>query len=153
MKYLTVIIFILMASIGGYWYGFAVGFSQATTFQMSHDALDGIEAIRALRYNAEVDPKDFHEARINESLVTYGKYLEKDYWALPGLYSADSMIKQSFSMVASYRRENPRVLEGIEYAPSDQAFKDTEEYQLLDQELREQLEKEESYFKRAMEAQ
>ncbi len=153
MKYLAVIIFILVSSVGGYWYGFSVGFSQATTYQISKDALHGIDAIRALKYNAEVDAKDLHEVRINESLVTYGKYLEMPHWALPGLYSADSIIRQSFSLVTSYRRENPRIVEGIEYAPSNQVIKETEEYQLLDQELREQLENEESYFNRAMEAQ
>jgi hypothetical protein len=153
MKYLAVILCILVASIGGYWYGYAVGYLQATIFQMSDDALREIDAIRELQFNPEVDAKDLHEIRINKSLIAYGKYLETAPWALPGFYSADPVIKQSFSFVTLYRKENPRVVNGIEYAPFNRAYKETEEYQLLEQDWKERTENDESYFKRAMEAQ
>jgi hypothetical protein len=153
MKYLVTIIFIFVASTGGYWYGYGIGFLQGTIFQKSDDALRAIDAIRELEYNTEVDAKDLHEIRINNSLIAYGEYLETAHWVLPGLYSADPVIKLSFSLVTLYRRDNPRVVNGIEYAPSNEAFKETEYYQTLERDLKERFDNKDLYFKRAMEAQ
>lgn len=151
MKYAITILIFVAFGLGGYWYGYRVGFEEATILNAADSALDDISAIDELKHNPDVSAQDLHELQINKSLISYGEYMDNASPPIPGFYSVRPALERLFSNVVSYRKENPRVRDGIEYSPSNKEYEKTEEYKQLPHELRQRSEKENLYYKNAME--
>ncbi len=152
MKYLSIILVILLSLLGGYWYGYAVGFTESRILSIGGAALDEISAIEELKFNPEVDSKDLHESKINKALIHYGEYIEKEeFIALPVFYSAKPVIYSQLDQLVAYRKNNPRIVNGQVYAPFTQGFENKDTFKNLVPESKEKYLQEKKYYKRAME--
>lgn len=150
-KYLAIVIFIMVSALGGYWYGYAVGFTESRILVIGEYALHEINAIEELKYNPNVNAIDLHEIEINKAITLYGEYKEEGYIALPMFPSAKSAINWRLNRLIAYRKKNPRILNGVEYAPLPHGYKNMEFFDTLDLALKQKILQDEEYYKSVIE--
>lgn len=151
MKYLLIALVVLCSLLGGYWYGYAVGFTESRMLAIGGNAIDEMRAVEELEFNPNVNAKDLHESKITEALINYGKYIEKEeYIAIPLFYSAKPVIYSDLEKLIGYRKENPRIINGKVYSPFIENYEERESFKNLDPSSKKQYIQDEKYYKRVM---
>lgn len=141
MKYLRVcvaIAFSLVAS-GSYLYGVRVGGERLAAHRMAICAFDSLSDVEDLKHNPNPAPLDLYEFGINDALISYGKYLERRKPLAPGLNSIEGTTRLMIRRRAQYRLENPRIIDGISYNPTNTKFLDSADYRALPEERKAEI--------------
>ncbi|MEM8497645.1 MAG: hypothetical protein AAF542_06450 [Pseudomonadota bacterium] len=150
MKILVAILVILASLLTGYLYGLHVGKQQTATIDAAKAALASMGMIESLRFHPETDPIDLYEQRINQSLVRYGEYLEKRLIVDPLYPGTNDVIEQMFSGVIAYRKEHPRIVNGVEYAPLKEDFENSKGFKSMEPEHKDRYLRKRDRFDKAM---
>lgn len=152
MKYFALVVLLVCSVLGGYWYGYSVGFTESRMLAIGGNALSGIRSIEELDLNPEVKPRDLYESRINNALISYGVYLEKgERIAIPPFYTAKPVIRTRFKQIVTYRKNNPRIINGTVYSPFPEGYETSLKFRKLDSRLRKKYVQEKMYYEKAME--
>ncbi|WP_086933092.1 hypothetical protein [Agarilytica rhodophyticola] len=150
VKYFSFFLASLFFSLFCYWNGVQIGLERAAAQKLSLEASYQIDAINQLKQKPDVNVVDLHEARINALLIEYGKYLESKRAIAPGLENVDKATQVLFSQVARYRNGNPRLINGIKYAPFNVNYLSSESYNGLSESQKLKIDLDASYYNKAI---
>ena len=133
-----------------------MGAERLRIFEQGEGALNEISALSELKHNPDANAVDLHEIEINESLIAYGKFLERKKNFAPLLADTDEVIEMHFSQIRIYRKNNPRILNGIQYSPvrmdrvTNQKSMALEQISRLEMGIERETEESIYYYNRAM---
>jgi hypothetical protein len=150
MKYILIISIIIVTSLSSVWYGFKVGLHQGLLMAHGNNASEEMNAIENLVWNEEANARDIHEVNLNNPIVIYGEYLQTKFYFPLFLGSKDDVIDRLYVPPLSYRRANPRIINGAEASPSKLSLSEIEKHSDFSENLKRELILRNKYYQEAM---